>query len=88
MMFAVQSTDLLFGREQSVYYGWVQLLVGIDGTVSVGNSAIDLSGGPMIVGGGSALTPEPSSTLMLLLGCGTLALRRRLFPSAGGRWEK
>ena len=53
-------------------YGWVELS-GAD----VVSSAWDLDGGPMIVGGGSALTPEPSSTLLLLVGGALLALRRR-----------
>ncbi len=57
-------------------YGWVEIIVADDGTVSVGSSAIDLDGGPMIVGGGSAI-PEPSSVLLLLAGGALLALRRR-----------
>ena len=58
-------------------YGWVEIIVGDDGTVSVGSSAIDLDGGPIIVGGGSALTPEPSAALLLLVGGALLALKRR-----------
>ena len=57
-------------------YGWVEIIAADDGTVSVGYSAIDLDGGPMIVGGGSALIPEPSSALLLLVGGALLALRR------------
>lgn len=57
-------------------YGWLQLGVR-DGEIQLLHSALDLDGGPMIVGGGSALTPEPSSTLLLLLGLCVLGLRRR-----------
>ena len=56
-------------------YGWVQLYVQGE-SISVVASAIDLDGGPMIVGGGSA-TPEPSCALLLLIGVGVLGLRRR-----------
>ncbi len=76
LMFAVESIDILFGADPTVYYGWVQLLVGTDGSLRVGASAIDLDGGPMIVGGGSAI-PEPSSVLLLLAGGALLVLRRR-----------
>lgn len=58
-----------------VAYGWVGLQATGDGNLFVVASAIDLDGGPMIVGGGSA-TPEPSCGLLLLLGAGLLALRR------------
>ena len=57
-------------------YGWVEIIVDGDGGAHVGSSAIDLDGGPMIVGGGSA-TPEPSGGLLLLVGGALLALRRR-----------
>ena len=91
LMFAVQenpdwrASGTIASSDLDVYYGWLQFHAGLDGTVAAGASALDLSGGPMIVGGGSALTPEPSGALMLLLGGGALALRRRLFPSSGGR---
>ena len=58
------------------FYGWVELQVGQDGVVRLASSALDLDGGPMIVGGGSA-TPEPSSLLLLLIGGAVLALRRQ-----------
>ncbi len=57
-------------------YGWVELQVGQDGVVRLASSALDLDGGPMIVGGGSA-TPEPSTLLLLLIGGAALALRRK-----------
>ena len=58
------------------FYGWVELQVGQDGVVRLASSALDLDGGPMIVGGGSA-TPEPSSVLLLILGTAALLLKRR-----------
>ena len=62
-------------------YGWVELQVGNDGVVRLGSSAIDLDGGPMIVGGGSAI-PEPSSAMLLLVGCVALFARRPRFTVA------
>ena len=76
LAFAVESMGIIEGKEPEIYYGWLQLLVGTDGQVSVGASAIDLDGGPMIVGGGSAI-PEPSTALLLFVGGALLALRRR-----------
>ena len=58
------------------FSGWVELQVGQDGVVRLASSALDLDGGPMIVGGGSA-TPEPSSVLLLILGTAALLLKRR-----------
>ena len=62
--------------------GWLQLFVY--GTETGGNvlgwtSAIDLDGGPMIVGGGAweDSTPEPTSGLLLFFGAALLTLRRR-----------
>ena len=76
LMFAVESIGILDGNAPEIYYGWTQLLTSTDGSVRVGASAIDLDGGPMIVGGGSAI-PEPSSTLLLLIGGALLALKRQ-----------
>ena len=62
--------------------GWAQIGMGYDeggGYLYMKNSAFDLDGGPMIVGGGAwdGATPEPASALLLLVGGALLALRRR-----------
>ena len=56
-------------------YGWVKIGYS-NGQIVVEAAAIDLDGGPMIVGGG-AFIPEPSSALLLLVGGAVLGLRRR-----------
>ena len=78
MMF-VFSDDIMYRPDSSYIYGWVEIVVASDGRISLGRSAIDLDGGPMIVGGGAweGATPEPVSGLLLLLGGALLALRRR-----------
>lgn len=60
-------------------YGWVAISEDANGNPVAISSAIDLDGGPMIVGGGAweGATPEPVSGLLLLLGGALLALRRR-----------
>ena len=62
-------------------YGWIRLrVIDMYGKASIADmSAIDLEGGPMIVGGGAweGGTPEPASGLLLLCGGALLALRRR-----------
>ena len=60
-------------------YGWVALSEDAYGNPVAISSAIDLDGGPMIVGGGAweGATPEPVSGILLLLGGALLALRRR-----------
>ena len=57
-------------------YGWVKIGVDSNGQIVAEAAAIDLDGGPMIVGGG-AFIPEPSSALLLLVGGALLVLRRR-----------
>lgn len=57
-------------------YGLVKFTVDSLGHLDPFETAIDLDGGPMIVGGGSAI-PEPHSGLLLLVGGALLALRRR-----------
>ena len=78
MMF-VFSDDIMYRPDPSYIYGWVEIVVASDGRISLGRSALDLDGGPMIVGGGAweGATPEPASGLLLLLGGALLALRRR-----------
>ena len=60
-------------------YGWVALSEDAYGNPVAISSAIDLDGGPMIVGGGAweGVTPEPASGLLLFFGAALLALRRR-----------
>ena len=62
-------------RDDAVY-GWVSFHIAEDGALSILESAYDADGGPMIVGGGSAI-PEPSNALLLLAGCAALILKRR-----------
>ena len=57
-------------------YGWIAMSYNGDSLVLTG-SAWDADGGPMIVGGGSALIPEPSAAVLLFVGGALLALRRR-----------
>ena len=60
-------------------YGWIELGVDKEGSVSIHSSAYDLDGGPMVVGGGAYTggIPEPSGWVLMLLGLATLGLRRR-----------
>ena len=64
------------GYDSRYAYGWMNIGVDARGNLSLLGSAIDLDGGPMIVGGGSA-SPEPSGAVLLLLGAGMLGLRRQ-----------
>ena len=57
-------------------YGWAEFGFSEIGGLMPIEGAIDLDGGPMIVGGG-ALIPEPSAALLLLVGGAALTLRRR-----------
>ena len=60
-------------------YGWVSIAVDDDGIPYLVHSAIDLDGGPMVVGGGAweGGIPEPSGGVLFLLGAAMLGLRRR-----------
>ena len=60
-------------RTFDVLYGWVQFHRDEGGAVSFVTSALDLTGGGVVVGA----IPEPSSALLLLAGRVMLALRRR-----------
>ena len=55
-------------------YGWVEFGFDDSNGLIVVNGALDLDGGPMMVGGGAI--PEPSSGLLVLLGLVALSLRR------------
>ncbi len=63
-----------------VIYGWVQLRMETNGTISYLHSAYDLDGGPMVVGGGvwTGGIPEPSCGMLLLIGTAVLGLHRKL----------
>ena len=70
-------TDGCTETEAVWLYGWLE--IAVNGTeLSIVNSAIGLNGQSMTVG----LIPEPTTTMLLLLGLASLALRRRLAPSA------
>ena len=77
----VLSGDNMYSLERTgVYlYGWVSLGVDENGIPVLTGSAIDLDGGPMIVGGGAWTggIPEPSGGMLFLLGMAMLGLRRR-----------
>ena len=68
----------IIGREgqddPTYHYGWVEL----QGTTILSSAYSDM---PLIVGTDQVI-PEPSSALLLLLGCAGLALRRRRFKSS------
>ena len=84
MMFAVQGGSL---ENPRYAYGWIEVGVDAEGNLTLLDSAADLDGGPMIVGGGAytGATPEPSAGLLLLVGVAALGLRRRVLGhSIGG----
>ena len=56
------------------FYGWVELEAG-QKELNILGSAFSYS--PLVVGGGSVATPEPSAGVLLLLGLAGLVLRRR-----------
>ena len=60
-------------------YGWVELEIDSNGNLNVVDSAYDLDGGPMVVGGGAWTggIPEPSGGMLFLLGVVALGLRRK-----------
>lgn len=75
LMFVI-SDDIINFADPKYVYGWVNMGVGQNGELSILGSALDLDGGPMVVGGGSAI-PEPSCVLLALLGGALLVLRRK-----------
>ncbi len=60
------------GGETTVVYGWVELFAR-GRTLSLGRTAIDLSGSPLVAG----QIPEPTSGVLALLGAVLLLFRRR-----------
>ena len=54
--------------------GWVELLNDGD-EIKIASSMLDFDGGPVVIGGGAI--PEPSTAMLLLIGCAGLSLRRR-----------
>ena len=72
----------LIDLQSEEIFGWIELKVDgnpTGGDISILGSALDLDGGPMVVGGGAwdGATPEPMSGLLLLVGGALLAMRRR-----------
>ena len=87
LMFAHESPASAFGLGPSEYvYGWIEVGVDSAGNLTLLDSAADLDGGPMIVGGGAytGATPEPTAGVLLLLGAAALGLRRRSPRNHGG----
>jgi hypothetical protein len=76
LMFVDTGADDMGRFYDESIYGWVSFHIAEDGALSILESAYDADGGPMIVGGGSAI-PEPSNALLLLAGCAALILKRR-----------
>ena len=62
-----------YNTPEDAMYGWAEVALDEEGVLYVVNSMTDLSGGSVIVGD----VPEPSGGLLLLLGAGGIALRRR-----------
>ena len=64
--------------EGMTWYGWVHVSVDENLTMTLLDDGINLDGGPVTVG-----IPEPSSSLLLLLGCALTTLRRKRHNTAG-----
>ena len=75
LMFAVGSTDDYNNNilNPSCLYGWAHRGVEGNGDIELLGSAIGLEGQSMTVGA----IPEPSSVVLLLVGCAVLVLRRK-----------
>ena len=55
------------------WYGWAHVSIDENLTMTLLDSGINLTGGGVVVGA----IPEPSSALLLLIGVGLLAARRK-----------
>ena len=64
-----------FEAPNEILYGWAKLSVDMDGVLHLDNSAVARGGDAIVVG--ELAIPEPSCVLLLLVGFGLLALRRR-----------
>lgn len=64
--------------EGMTWYGWVHVSVDENLNMTLLDDGINLNGGPVTVG-----IPEPSSSLLLLLGCALTTLRRKRHNTAG-----
>ncbi len=59
------------------FYGWADITVNSDLTITLTSLGADNSGGSIAAGSGTSNTPEPASIMLLVLGAAGLAAYRR-----------